>query len=95
MTDRDTIRLVVKFLGAATLLFGGATAVLVGLVIWLSRGAGTVDAAAVAIVGIVAQPATGALGALGALLVSTRSMPDEVVVANTSEDPVPVEAAAA
>lgn len=77
MTDRDTIKLVVKYLGVATILFGAATALLVALVIWLSRGKGTVDAAAVAIVGLVAQMATGSLAGLSALLVSTRVTPDK------------------
>lgn len=77
MTDRPTVKLVVLFLGIATLLFGTSTAVLVGIVIWLTRGTGTVDAAAVALVGLVAQPATGSLAGLTALLVSTRVTPDK------------------
>ena len=80
MTDRATVRLVVIYLGIATILFGFSTAVLVGLVIWLSRGTGSVDAAAVALVGLMAQPAGAALAALGALLVSTRSTPDKAEI---------------
>lgn len=77
MTDRSTIRLVVLFLGCAAIAFGSATAILVGLVVWLSRGSGSVDASAVALIGVVAQPASAALAGLGALLVSTRSAPDK------------------
>jgi len=80
VTDRATVNLVVRFLGAASILFGAATAALVALVIWLSHGTGTVDAAAVALVGLVAQPTAAALAALGALLVSTRSTPDKAEI---------------
>jgi hypothetical protein len=80
MTDRKTIRLVVKILGLATLAAGYATFALAMRVLDQSAGAGTVDAAAVGIVAIPAGFTTTALGFLGGILASTRSTPtkDEI-----------------
>lgn len=107
MTDRETIKLIVKYLGRAAIINGMVTGALVAGVIWLSRGRGTVDAAAVALVGLVAQPAMAAITALPSILASTRSTPDKgeidealrpvttaalpVQVVNRPGDPVPVE----
>ena len=80
MTDRDTIKLIVKYLGRAAIVNGLVTGALVAGVIWLSRGRGTVDAAAVALVGLVAQPAMAAITALPSILASTRSAPDQAEI---------------
>lgn len=76
MTDRNVVRLVVWFTGASVLLFGAVTAVLAWRVLDLSRGSGTVDAAAVGVLAIPGGFTTTALGILGGLLISTRTTPD-------------------
>lgn len=80
MTDRDTIRDIVRYLGRSAMIGLIVTGCLVAAVIWLSRGKGTVDAAAIALVALVAQPAGNAIAALPSLLASTRTTPDKAEI---------------
>lgn len=84
-TDRDTIQLIVKYLGRAAVVGLITTGALVAGVLWLSRGKGTVDAAAIALVGLIAQPVSGAMAALPSLLASTRSAPTKAELSEALE----------
>lgn len=92
MTDANTVRAVIRYLGltALVLVLGGIW--LVRDLLRLSQGAGSIDAAAAAVIGGVFTLAGTTVGALGALLVSTRSSgdpPQDVTVVNPPTSPVP------
>jgi hypothetical protein len=78
MTDRFTVRAVVVFLGAVTMLGLGG-------LIWL---VGRTDVRDAALLGLIAGPTGTALGALGTLL--ARTGVDPVPVSGPAGGPVPV-----
>jgi hypothetical protein len=89
MTDVTTIRSVIRYLGMTALLLVGGGVWLVRDLLRLSQGAGTIDAAAAAVIGGVFTLAGTTVGALGALLVSTRSGPTQTEITNQPDNPVP------
>lgn len=87
-----TILVVVCFIGAIALVLSTGVLWMFWRMLVASEGKDAIDPSVVGIFGTVCTLAGGAIGALGGLLASTRSH-DEVTVANTPADPVPVEAA--
>lgn len=90
MTDKKVVQTVVFFLGVAGLLLITGEMWLVHSIIARDKPSD----ASVALISSIGTLAGATLGALGAILVSTRSGPTEaapVVVANTANDPVPVD----
>lgn len=77
---------VVRFLGAATLVFGSGVIFLV----WSATQYDGIDPSTVALVAGVSTLAGSAMGALGSILASTgKNTPQPVTVENTPADPVP------
>lgn len=90
MTDRSTIRAVIRYLGLVALVLVLGDIVLMREILNASRGREAIDPAVVGLFASMTGLTGGAIGALGSMLVSTRSSDEPTPVTGAGGGPVEV-----